>query len=93
MENFNSVTNAFYSEQNQKHLEEHKESLNLKSNEWAGFKQWKEKGRKVNGKGTGCKIFIICEKKTGEKDEQGEDVKIKVPKALYVFNLESTLKI
>jgi len=93
MDNFNTVTNAIYSANNQQHLEEHKEAYDLESDAWAGFKQWKEKGRKVKKGAKGCKIFMVCEKKKDDKnsdDKTGEDKKKKVLKALYVFNEDHT---
>jgi antirestriction protein ArdC len=93
MENFNAVTTSFYSEINQGHLEEHKENHDLSSNEWAGFHQWKDAGRKVKKGAKGCKIFMVCDKKTGKKNEEGEDDKKKVLKSLYVFNIDHTEEI
>lgn len=90
MQNINKLTDAFYSVQNQKYLEGHKEEFSLTSNEWAGFHQWKECGRKVKKGAKGCKIFMVCDKKTGEKNKDGEDRKEKVLKALYVFNMDHT---
>jgi antirestriction protein ArdC len=90
MLNFNAVTKSFYSETNQKHLEDHKENFNLEANEWAGFHQWKEANRKVKKGAKGCKIFMVCDKKTGDKTEDGQDDKKKVLKALYVFNIGHT---
>ena len=89
MENFNAVTNAHYSPANQDHLDAHKEAYELSSNAWAGFHQWKEKGRKVKRGAKGCKIFMVCDKKTGEM-VNGEEVKKQVVKALYVFNFDHT---
>lgn len=88
MDNFNAVTKNFYSVNNQKFLDEHKESFELLSPEWAGFKQWKELGRKVKKGAKGCKIFMVCEKKI--QLESGEEGKKEVLKALYVFNKDHT---
>lgn len=90
MENFNALTSAFYSASNQEHLENHKEAFELTSTKWAGFHQWKELGRKVKKGAKGCKIFMVCDKKTGSQDSEGNDEKKKVAKALYVFNLDHT---
>ncbi|MBJ7536971.1 DUF1738 domain-containing protein [Marinomonas sp. C1424] len=90
MENFNVVTHGVYSTQNQKFLEEHKVNFGLESSQWAGFHQWKEAGRKVKKGAKGCKIFMVCDKKTGDKTKEGKDDKKKVLKALYVFNIEHT---
>jgi antirestriction protein ArdC len=91
MENFNAVTNAIYSTANQAHLEEHKEAFELSANEWAGFKQWNELGRKVRKGAKGCKIFMVCEKKV--EAANGEETKKQVVKGLYVFNKEHTEEI
>ncbi len=97
IENLNSVTKSVYSSNNQELLDEHKELFNLSSNEWAGFKQWNEQGRKVKKGAKGCKIYMICDKKmevehkdanTGEKNDV--TVKRKVAKSLYVFNKDHT---
>lgn len=88
MNNSNALTNAFYSESNQKHLEDHKEAFELSSDTWAGFNQWKELDRKVKKGAKGCKIFIVCDKKVDNL--KGEKEKKKVLKALYVFNLDHT---
>lgn len=93
MENFNAVTGAFYSETNQAHLEDHKEAYELESDQWAGFHQWKEAGRKVKKGAKGCKIYMVCDRKTGKTDDKGDDEKKKVLKALYVFNREHTEEI
>ena len=99
MENFNAVTKAFYSPSNQGHLDEHKQAFGLASDEWAGFKQWKEAGRKVKKGAKGCKIFMVCAKKDKNeegqqiKDDKGEDKKSKVLKSLYVFNFDHTEEI
>lgn len=93
MQNFNAVTETFYSVSNQTHLEEHKELFGLQSDAWAGFKQWKEAGRKVKKGAKGCKIYMVCEKKMEEKNDDQEDQKKKVLKALYVFNYEHTEEI
>lgn len=92
MENFNATTNSFYSANNQEHLEVHKEQYDLGSNEWAGFHQWKEAGRKVKKGAKGCKIFMICDKKDEVKEGE-EQTKSKVLKALYVFNKSHTEEI
>ena len=88
MNNSNALTQAIYSTSNQQHLEEHKESYSLESDQWAGFNQWKDCGRQVKKGAKGCKIFIICEKKV--KAKNGTEEKKKVLKALYVFNLNHT---
>ena len=88
MNNFNSVTSSVYSANNQKFLEEHKEAFSLHSDEWAGFKQWQQKGRKVTKGAKGCKVFMLCEKKI--EKASGEDDKKTVLKGLYVFNFEHT---
>ncbi len=93
MENFNALTNAAYSTFNQNHLEEHKETYVLESNEWAGFNQWKKLDRKVKKGAKGCKIFIVCDKKEKAKKEGEEDTKRQVLKSLYVFNKEHTEEI
>jgi antirestriction protein ArdC len=94
MENRNSVTNAFYSVSNQKHLEEHREAFELSSVEWAGFKQWKEKGRKVKKGAKGCKIFMVCEKKLENVEIKKDEKQTRtVMKALYVFNFDHTEEI
>ena len=88
MQNFNAITGAVYSIYNQNHLEEHKVAFGLDADGWAGFYQWKEKGRKVKKGAKGCKIFMICEKK--QQAASGEEEKKKVMKALYVFNIQHT---
>ena len=99
MNNENAVTKAQYAPSNQEHLDAHKEAFALSSNEWAGFKQWSDKGRKVSKGAKGCKIFMYCEKKQkgdqGEqlKNEKGEDAKKMVMKSLYVFNFDHTEEI
>lgn len=89
MQNFNSVTKSIYSPINQEHLEEHKAAFELVSDEWAGFRQWLEVGRKVKKGAKGCKIFMVCEKKMDTKEGE-EDKKRQVVKALYVFNKDHT---
>ena len=87
--NYNPVSGALFSDANQSHLEAHKKLFDLKSNEWAGYKQWQEAGRVVTGgKGCGCKIYIICDKKF--KNSEGEYEKKRVPKGVTVFNIEHT---
>lgn len=94
MENFNAVTKATYSPSNQDHLDKHREAFELSSNEWAGFKQWSEAGRKVKKGAKGCKIFMVVDKKIqqeeGSKATDGEQQKRKVLKARYVFNKDHT---
>ncbi len=90
MNNFNAITNSFYSVANQSHLEVHKEAFGLASDEWAGFKQWNEQGRKVSKGAKGCKVFMVCDKKIEAETSEGEEVKKQVLKALYVFNKEHT---
>ncbi|EGQ9333567.1 TPA: DUF1738 domain-containing protein [Vibrio cholerae] len=89
MQNFNSVTQSLYSLSNQDHLEEHKNAYALSSNEWAGFRQWLEVGRKVKKGAKGCKIFMVCEKKI-EQEDGDNDKKRQVVKSLYVFNKDHT---
>jgi antirestriction protein ArdC len=91
MNNFNATTSNPYSANNQEHLEGHKEEFGLTSNEWAGFHQWKEEGRKVKKGAKGCKIFMVCDKK--EVAKNGEEKKKKVLKSLYVFNKDHTEEI
>ena len=92
MNNFNTVTNHSYSASNQKHLDDHKNLFNLTSDEWAGFNQWKEKGRKVRKGAKACTIYIICEKKF-INSKTNEEEKREVVKGLKVFNLEHTEEI
>ncbi|MBV7300209.1 ArdC family protein [Enterovibrio sp. NIFS-20-8] len=47
MENFNAVTNNFFSSNNQELLDEHKQMFGLDDDRWAGFRQWQQLGRKV----------------------------------------------
>lgn len=91
MQNFNTITQSVYSVNNQTNLEQHKEAYNLKSDAWAGFKQWNEAGRKVSKGAKGCKIFMVCDKKI--TTIQGNEDTKKVLKALYVFNIEHTEEI
>ena len=70
----------------------HKEAFEMTSDDWAGFHQWKDQGRKVKKGAKGCKIFMICEKKVKAKNSD-DDTKKKVLKALYVFNKEHTEEI
>ena len=88
MNNFNAVTQSEYSLNNQDLMEEHKKSFDLTSDEWAGFKQWADSGRKVKKGAKGCKIFMVVDKK--EQDDKGEEFKRKVVKSRYVFNKDHT---
>ena len=93
MENFNAITENHYSDNNQAHLEDHKESHDLSSNAWAGFQQWKSQGRQVKKGTKGCKIFIVCDKKIDSKKSKkasNDELKKKVLKGLFVFSLEHT---
>ncbi|WP_238986568.1 ArdC family protein [Vibrio vulnificus] len=45
--NINAVTQSVYSAKNQELLDEHKQKFALSSEQWAGFRQWVEAGRKV----------------------------------------------
>ena len=85
-QNINTVTELVYSISNQNHLEEHKVLFQLGSDEWTGFKQWNELGRKVKKGAKDCKIFMVCD----NKDKEGKE---KVLKALYVFNKDHTEEI
>ena len=91
MNNFNAITKQPYSSINQDALEEHKEYIEVESDEWAGFQQWKQAGRQVVKGATACKILMVCEKK--ETSKNGEEKKRKVLKALHVFNREQTKEI
>lgn len=94
--NYNGVTGAIYSTQNQKHLEEHKEAFNLTSSVWAGYKQWQDKGRQVKKGAKACKIYMVVEKKITDakgntfKNASGDDSKHTVVKGRAVFNYEHT---
>lgn len=93
MNNFNASTQNLYSLSNQHHLEEHKVLFGLESDQWAGYKQWKELGRQVKKGSKSCKIYIVCDKKIESKSGDEEAKKKKVMKALSVFNLEQTEEI
>ena len=96
MQNFNAVTESVYSPTNQEHLDQHKQLFGLASNEWAGFRQWIDAGRKVKKGAKGCKIYMVCEKKMESADSQdnnqnGDEAKKRqVVKSRYVFNKDHT---
>jgi antirestriction protein ArdC len=91
MENFNAITNHVYSEKNQIELEDHKDEYGLDSDLWAGFTQWKTKGRKVCKGEKGCAIKMIGTKKT--KNKLGEEKKKTFPVIKHVFNILQTEEI
>lgn len=91
MNNFNALTHQFYSVSNQSHLEKHKKQLEVSSDEWAGFHQWRQLNRQVKKGAKSCKVFMICDKKV--ESSNGEKEKKKVLKALRVFNKGQTEQI
>lgn len=89
--NINAVTQSVYSAKNQELLDEHKQKFALSSEQWAGFRQWVEAGRKVKKGAKGCEIFMVCEKSGKRRQARGdEDKKRQVIKSVYVFNKDHT---
>lgn len=86
--NTNSVTQAVYSTKNQDIMDGHKKANGLKSNEWAGFHQWRKADRKVKKGAKGCAILMVCDKK--KESKEGKESKFKVCKRVYVFNFDHT---
>ena len=84
---YNATSKHVYSPTNFRVLAEAMEARGWQTGEFAGFQQWKQAGRSVRKGEAGVPVVMFVDKAL---TKDGQQEKVKVRKARYVFNIAQT---